>query len=137
WPTLRSCSISPATAEDTQTTAATPSTAATPLMPDTPIATINSAAMISVQSVSPDTGLLEEPIIPTKFPDTAAKKKPTTIMTIAAVIAPLNVPEKWKYNTIMQRKAAPSPPNTTLPFRSRSVRFVAAWTAADFFKSET
>ena len=35
-PTLRSCSISPATADDTHTTAATPSTAATPLDARTP-----------------------------------------------------------------------------------------------------
>ena len=96
WPTFKSCSISPATAEDTQTTAATPSTAATPLIPDTPMATISKAAIINVQRVSPETGLLEEPIIPTRFPETAAKKKPTTIMTTAAVMAPLRVPEKWK-----------------------------------------
>ena len=37
WPTFRSCSISPATAEETHTTAATPSTAATPRLPDTPM----------------------------------------------------------------------------------------------------
>src|ERR1022692_1570665 len=37
WPTFRSCSISPATAEETHTTAATPSTAATPETPETPI----------------------------------------------------------------------------------------------------
>ena len=35
-PTLRSCSISPATADETQTTAATPNTAATPPVPETP-----------------------------------------------------------------------------------------------------
>ena len=63
-PTLRSCSISPATADETQTTAATPNTAATPPVPDTPIATINSAATTSVHSVNPDTGLFDEPIMP-------------------------------------------------------------------------
>jgi hypothetical protein len=41
-----------------------------------------------VHSVKPDTGLLEDPIIPTRFPDTAAKKKPTTIMTPAATSDP-------------------------------------------------
>ena len=94
WPTLRSCSISPATALETQTTAATPSTAATPLTPETPMATISSAATISVESVNPETGLFEEPIIPTRLPETAAKKKPSTSMTTAATIPPASVPEK-------------------------------------------
>src|SRR5208282_4854662 len=87
-PTFKSCSISPATADDTQTTAATPSTAATPPVPDTPKATISSAAITSVHSVSPDTGLFDEPIIPTRLPETAAKKNPTIIMTPAATSDP-------------------------------------------------
>ena len=93
-PTLRSWSISPATAEETHTTAATPSTAATPDMPETPIETISSAAMISVESVRPETGLLEEPINPTRLPETAAKKNPSMIMTTAATMAPERMPAK-------------------------------------------
>src|SRR5438309_1700413 len=92
-PTLRSCSISPATADDTQITAATPNTAATPPVPETPSATINRAAMTSVQSVSPETGLLEEPIMPTRFPETAAKKNPTITMTPAATREPAMILE--------------------------------------------
>jgi predicted ferric reductase len=38
--------------------------------------TINKADTTSVQSVSPETGLLEEPIMPTRLPETAAKKNP-------------------------------------------------------------
>src|SRR5215471_8472694 len=87
-PTFRSCNISPATADETQTTAATPNTAATPPVPETPSATIKSAATTSVQSVSPDTGLFEEPIIPHRFPETAAKKNPSTNITNAATTAP-------------------------------------------------
>ena len=94
WPTFRSCSISPATAEETHTTAATPSTAATPEGPDTPIATISSAATISVQRVSPETGLFDEPISPTKLPETAAKKNPRISITTAATIAPEITPVK-------------------------------------------
>ena len=94
WPTFRSWSISPATAEETQTTAATPSTAATPDMPDTPMETISSAATIRVDSVRPDTGLLDEPIMPTRLPDTAAKKNPRTIITTAATMAPESMPAK-------------------------------------------
>ena len=75
-PTFRSCSISPATADETQTTAATPRTAATPCEPLTPTITIVSAATIVVASVRPEIGLFDEPIIPTRFPETAAKKKP-------------------------------------------------------------
>ena len=41
-----------------------------------------------VARVSPEIGLLEDPIIPTRFPDTAAKKKPVTSITIAAKLAP-------------------------------------------------
>ena len=87
-PTFRSCSISPATADDTQTTAATPSTAATPCMPVTPTMTIVSAATTVVASVSPEIGLFDEPIMPTRLPDTAAKKKPAMSITTAARIAP-------------------------------------------------
>jgi hypothetical protein len=94
WPTLRSCSISPATAEETQTTAATPRTAATPSTPFTPTTTIVSAATIVVARVRPDTGLLEDPMRPTRFPDTAAKKNPVMSMTMAAKSAPVRVPVK-------------------------------------------
>ncbi len=85
-PTFRSCNISPATAEEMQTTAATPSTAATPCIPDTPISTISRAAITSAASVNPEMGLFEEPISPTRLPETAAKKKPMMIITIAATI---------------------------------------------------
>ena len=40
-----------------------------------------------VASVNPEIGLLEEPIIPTRLPETAAKKKPVINMTTAATIA--------------------------------------------------
>src|SRR5208337_1039033 len=88
YPTFRSCNISPATADETQTMAATPSTAATPPVPETPRATIRRAAITRVQRVSPDTGLFEEPIIPTRLPETAAKKNPTTSITPAATSEP-------------------------------------------------
>src|ERR1017187_1830490 len=100
-PTFRSCSISPATADETQTTAATPSTAATPPVPDTPRATISRAAITSVQSVSPDTGLFDDPIIPTRLPETAAKKNPTTIITPAATSEP---------TSILEAESVPAPP---------------------------
>ena len=64
WPTFKSCNISPATAEEIQTTAATPSTAATPCIPETPISTIRIAAITSAASVSPEMGLFDEPIMP-------------------------------------------------------------------------
>ncbi len=83
-PTLRSCSISPATAADTQPTAATPSTAAIPAAPLAPTITIVSAATMVVARVSPEIGLLDDPIMPTRLPDTAAKKKPVIRMTTAA-----------------------------------------------------
>src|SRR5580698_4410399 len=88
WPAFKSCNISPATADETQTTAATPNTAATPPVPETPSATISSAATTRVHNVSPETGLLDDPIIPTRLPETAAKKKPSTIITTAAATAP-------------------------------------------------
>src|SRR5258706_1617960 len=86
-PTLNFCTVPPATAAETQTTAATPNTAATPEIPETPSETINRAAMINVDNVSPEIGLLEDPIMPTKLPDTVAKKNPTMIMTTAAKIS--------------------------------------------------
>ena len=39
-------------------------------------------------------GLFDEPIMPTRLPETAAKKKPRTIITTAATTAPAIVPEK-------------------------------------------
>jgi len=79
--------ISPATAAATQTTAATPRTAATPGSPFIPKATIRIAATTKVDSVNPLIGLLLEPIIPTRYPDTAAKKNPATIITTVATSA--------------------------------------------------
>ena len=93
-PALRSCNISPATAEDTHTTAATPSTAAIPTLPRSPRLIISSAAITSVQSVNPETGLFDDPIMPTRLPETAAKKNPSTIITRAAASAPAITPVK-------------------------------------------
>ena len=47
-----------------------------------------------VARVRPEIGLFEEPIMPTRLPDTAAKKKPVTSMTIAAKKAPGRTPVK-------------------------------------------
>ncbi|GBC80889.1 hypothetical protein HRbin09_02139 [bacterium HR09] len=49
---------------------------------------------MSVAKVKPEMGLLEEPIIPTKLPETAAKKKPVTSITAAAAMAPPILPAK-------------------------------------------
>src|SRR5579875_1273012 len=94
YPTLKSCSSSPATEDETQTTAATPSTAATPPSPETPSDTMSSAATINVDRIKPETGLLEEPIRPQRLPETVAKKKPRISMTIAAVKPPASCPER-------------------------------------------
>ena len=40
--------------------------------------------MMSVASVSPEIGLFDDPIMPTRLPDTAAKKKPAMSITMAA-----------------------------------------------------
>src|SRR5882672_3830460 len=87
YPTLKSCSNSPATDDETQTTAATPNTTATPFPPETPSETMRSAAISNVERVRPETGLLDEPMNPTRFPETVAKKKPTISMTTAAKTA--------------------------------------------------
>jgi len=49
---------------------------------------INNAAITKVDSVSPLIGLLLEPIIPTKNPETAAKKNPAMIITTVATKLP-------------------------------------------------
>src|ERR1700757_973680 len=95
YPTLKSCNNSPATEDETQTTAATPSTTATPCAPLAPKETISSAAMSNVESVNPETGLLDDPINPHKLPEMVAKKKPTMSMTTAARIAGRISPEMW------------------------------------------
>ena len=48
----------------------------------------HSAATTNVHSVRPETGLFDEPIMPTRLPETAAKKNPRTIITAAATTAP-------------------------------------------------
>src|SRR5690606_37000784 len=77
-----------ATAADTQTIAATPSTAATPpVSAVTPRATKITAVRTRAVRVSPEIGLLLEPIIPTRYPETAAKKKAKIISKVAETIA--------------------------------------------------
>ena len=56
--------------------------------------TISSAAMIRVERVRPEIGLLEEPIMPTRLPETAAKKKPTISITTAAATSAGTRPDK-------------------------------------------
>src|ERR1700733_1856535 len=112
YPTLKSCNSSPATDAETQTTAATPNTAATPGTPDTPSETMRSAAMISVESVKPDTGLLDDPIIPTKLPDTVEKKKPTMSITTAARIAGQTSPVMWMYRKHINKNIKAISPKT-------------------------
>src|SRR5262249_32111212 len=110
-PTLKSWSNSPATAAATHTTAATPSTAITPLAPETLSETMSSAATIRVERVTPETGLFDEPIIPTKYPDTVQKKKPATSITIAAVI-PAFVPARLMYSAAIAMNTIPIRPKT-------------------------
>src|SRR5439155_19703745 len=91
YPTLKSCSNSPATADETQTTAATPNTAASPELPETPSATIRRAAISRVESVNPEIGLLDDTMNTKRLPDTVAKKKPEMRINAAAnVVGPHN-----------------------------------------------
>src|ERR1700722_15948685 len=93
YPSLKSCNSSPATADETQTTAATPRTAATPEVPETPSATIRSAAIRSVDRANPEIGLLDDPMNPPRLPETGAKKNPTRTITTAAKSAGHTSPE--------------------------------------------
>jgi len=38
---------------------------------------------------------LDDPIIPTRLPEAFAKKKPTRIMTIAATMPPVVLPDRY------------------------------------------
>ena len=71
-------------------------------------------------------GLLEEPIMPTRLPETAAKKKPVMAITMAAMTAAVTFPENQKYTAIIAKNATARPPKTTRMFMSRSRRLVAA-----------
>src|SRR5215471_15781466 len=112
YPTLKSCRSSPATEDDTQTTAATPNTAATPEVPETPRKTIRRAAINNVDKVKPETGLLDDPMKPQRLPDTVAKKKPTISITTAAKIAGNFSPEIWIYRKHMSMNINPIRPST-------------------------
>ena len=46
-----------------------------------------------VESVSPEIGLLDDPIMPTRFPETVAKKNPTITITTAATSPATQLPE--------------------------------------------
>ena len=48
-----------------------------------------------MHSVKPDTGLFDDPIIPTRLPDTAAKKKPILIGEMASAQAGPGDKAKW------------------------------------------
>ena len=75
---------------------------------------------------SPEMGLFDEPIMPTRLPETAAKKKPTIIMTIAATIPG---PQDAGVALVEEDHAIrtmPRPVKTNLAFRSRSVRALPA-----------
>ena len=48
--------------------------------------------MMTVESVRPEIGLFEDPMTPTRLPETVAKKKPTISMTSAAAMPPQNMP---------------------------------------------
>ena len=52
--------------------------------------------MSKVESVRPEMGLFEEPIKPTRLPETAAKKKPVMAITMAATMAAVTFPENQK-----------------------------------------
>ena len=64
------------------------------LLNETPRPTINNAAIITVESVSPEIGLFDDPINPTRLPDTVAKKKPATSITSVATTPPIICPER-------------------------------------------
>ncbi len=65
-PTFQSWSMSPATPATQQTTVATPSTAMMPEVPFMPSSTSRPAEMSKVDRVSPEMGLDEEPMMPTR-----------------------------------------------------------------------
>ena len=106
-------------------------------MPETPMSTISSAAMTSVASVSPEIGLFDEPIRPTRLPETAAKKKPMMIITMAATMPPLQHAGIAGIENDHAEQHDCQAAEYDLAFRSRSVRAVPACAAADFFRSET
>jgi hypothetical protein len=93
-PTFRSCIMSPAIPAVQQTTVATANTAIMPLSPVVPSSTIIRAAISRVVSVRPEMGFEEDPIKPTRYPATAAKKKPATAITSVATIPETALCEK-------------------------------------------
>ena len=50
--------------------------------------------MMTVESVRPEIGLFDEPMKPTRLPDTVAKKKPAISITSVATMPPSTWPEK-------------------------------------------
>ena len=87
--------------------------------------------------LGPEIGLFDDPMIPTRLPETAAKKKPSTIITVAATTAARMDPAKKLYSAIMAANVAPRPRKTVLNEMSISVRFCAAVCPLAFFRSFT
>ena len=50
--------------------------------------------MIKVAKVKPEIGLFDEPITPTRLPETVANTKPTINITTAATMPATTLPEK-------------------------------------------
>ena len=125
-PAFKSCNISPATAAETQTIAATPRTVATPASPDTPKATNIKAVVTKAVRVKPLIGLLLEPIIPTRYPETAPNKNARTINNVAATIETSKLALNAK-NAIIKVKAATAKIPTIIQLKgiSFSVRSVS------------
>ena len=69
------------------------------------------AAMTSVDRVNPEIGLFEDPITPTRYPDTVAKKNPVISITTAARIPPPTFPDKLIYRTAIKTKITAMPAN--------------------------
>ena len=56
---------------------------------------MSKAAISNVERVNPEIGLFDDPMNPTRLPETVAKKNPTKIMTTAARTAGHTKPEIW------------------------------------------
>ena len=94
------------------------------------------AAMMRVERVRPEMGLLDEPIVPTRFPETAAKKNPATAMTTAAMRAERRAGEDL-VDEDHEDEGQGQATRTTLMLRSFSSRdTTSAWPAA-FLTSPT
>ena len=122
WPALRSWRLSPATAAAQHTTAPIMIAAIGPSAASRPMSRISTSdANRIVAMVIPETGLLEEPMMPAMYADTDENRNPATIMMTVIGTLTVKSPTIVWYSPKIGNASSTMPTSTGFIGRSCSV----------------